>query len=89
MAKWIRVDGTFQEVKPENGRRFKLDELQRFVGGYIERVKTRDGRDMWVNEEGLLRNLPVNEVATLLIDPNYLHHGIRGNVLVTEHGEVS
>ncbi len=87
MALWIKVDGTSQEVKPEKGRKFKLDELQRYVGGYIERVKTHEGRDMWVNEEGLLQDLPVNVEATHLIDPNYLHQGVRGDVLVTEREE--
>ncbi len=90
MARWIRADGTSQVVAPEKGRKFKLEELQRFVGGYIERVRTRGPhpRNMWVNEEGLLKDLPVNAEATMLIDPNYLHDGVRGDVLVTEPGEV-
>ncbi len=87
MATWIRAGGSSEIVRPKKGKKFKLDELQHYVGGYIERVKTRGGRDMWVNEEGLLQDLPVNVRATLLIDPSYLHSGVRGDVLVTEKGE--
>lgn len=42
------------------GNPAKLEEFQQIVGGYIETVQVRDGRDgaiMVVNEEGLLKNL--------------------------------
>lgn len=39
--------------------------LQGIVGGYIEAVTvTENGYTLFVNEEGALRGLPVNEVAT-------------------------
>lgn len=79
---WITADGVRQEVVPANGKKFTLEELQKYVGGYIEMTKTYDGRTMWVNEEGLLRNLPINLVATFLIHPAYMHDGIRGDVLI-------
>lgn len=47
-----------------------LEDLQRYVGGYIEAVSlVRDGDDeaiMWLNEEGKLNGLPANEKATRL-----------------------
>lgn len=47
-----------------------LAELQAAVGGWIERVKVKVGRDeladLIVNEEGRLRNLPVNHEASQL-----------------------
>lgn len=43
-----------------------LGQLQRAVGGYIERVplELQRGIDLFVNEEGLLNGLPLNRVLT-------------------------
>lgn len=41
-----------------------LDALQHAVGGYVDVVTLTKNVDMWVDEEGLLKNLPVNIVAT-------------------------
>ena len=41
-----------------------LEECQAAVGGLIEAVYLPDGRLMYVNEEGLLKGLPVNEMAS-------------------------
>jgi len=41
-----------------------LEALQGIVGGWIEHVQLRDGRSMWVNEEGLMKGLPVNVKAS-------------------------
>lgn len=74
-------DGTdATEVAPKNGTDFQLDELQEFVGGYIEIVTARDGRLIVLNEEGKLNGLPVNVVATILYgNPD---DAIVGDVLV-------
>jgi hypothetical protein len=42
-----------------------LQAAQAIVGGYIEPVMSREGL-MFVNEEGMLRGLPVNTTASLL-----------------------
>lgn len=65
-AKHIKMDGTITEVTPLNGTHFQLDELQAFVGGYIERVVTPTGEEMYVNEEGKLLGLNINVLATKL-----------------------
>lgn len=60
----IRPDGT---IKQRNWpkRDEQLHFLQEQVGGYIETVRTgTPGIIMIVNEEGLLRALPYNELAT-------------------------
>lgn len=53
----------------------ELEELQGWVGGYIEAVygySTREARashadvTFYVNEEGKIKNLPANEIATAL-----------------------
>ncbi|MDE2102543.1 MAG: DUF3846 domain-containing protein [Patescibacteria group bacterium] len=62
---WYKANGEVVEVEPANRRKFSLDELSKFVGGYIECVRLTHGT-MYVNEEGLLLNLPFNAKATEL-----------------------
>lgn len=61
---WIPVQGRPQEVMPANNTDFKLREVQKLVGGYVEVVYLRDGRIMLVDEEGLLKQLPLNRAAS-------------------------
>lgn len=56
----------FQDIEPQNGRDFKLKELQKYVGGNIEIVSLDRTLIMVVNEEGLLIGLPTNRAASLL-----------------------
>ena len=61
----LRTNGSREALKAKPN----LAELQRLVGGWIERVKVQvDGElaDMIVNEEGRLRNLPLNREASIL-----------------------
>lgn len=66
MATIIHENGKSVEVGPHNGKSFTLSFLQEVVGGYIEPVWLKDGRVMFVNEEGRLKGLPVNEMATMI-----------------------
>lgn len=63
----INTDGTTAIVKAKNGRDFSLEELQSFVGGYIEIIQLDDEYIMVVNEEGKLIGLPTNENATCML----------------------
>lgn len=77
----IKTSGVIKNVKPKNGVDFQLKELQGFVGGNIEIVKTKDGRALIANENGLNLNLPFNALATDF----YLYgdqSNIVGNVLI-------
>lgn len=67
MAVLIRTDGWMTTLRPANGRRFTLAELQRLVGGYIEMARVRGAR-RWlvVNEDGRRLMLKRNEKATHL-----------------------
>ena len=80
----IRVDGTREPYPPKNGRDYKLPELQKAIGGgFIQVVKTLDGRIMVLDEEGKLKGFPVNPAATAL----YVHgllDPIVGDVLVCQ-----
>lgn len=77
MAKWIKTNGETIDVQPKNGTDYSLDELQGFVGGYIEIIGIDAKSIMVVNEEGRLNNLPVNEHASFLA-----RMSIVGDVLV-------
>jgi len=57
----IRTNGTIENVVIND-----LHDMQAAVGGYIERACSFDGSDMWVNEEGLLRGLPINTTAAIV-----------------------
>jgi len=67
-SKLYMPDGSSRVVTPANGVHWTLEELQGFVGGYIEVVRTTDLKFMVVNEEGKLPhlNLPYNRAATEL-----------------------
>lgn len=62
----IKPDGSEKTVIPSNGKDFKLEELKKFVGGWIEIIRLNNEQIMVINEEGKLEELPVNMVATKL-----------------------
>ena len=87
MAQFIKSNGAEVELVPENGKQFTLKELQDLVDGFIEIVPAKDGRLIIINEEGKLRDLPMNQKASLL----YKHAGsdvIVGDVLVCDKSEI-
>lgn len=67
--------------------------LQEEVQGYIEHLDiTCKGKflDMWVNEEGLLRGLPYNALASYIVNQTWIEHHVPvdepyivGNVVIT------
>lgn len=61
-------------IEPENGK-FTLEQLQSIVEGYIEIVRIGEKELMIVNEEGLLRNMQVNAVATNYLNIRKLYVG--------------
>ena len=81
----MTTDGRTKEVRPSNGVHWTLEELQGFVGGYIEVVGTVDERFMVINELGKILQPPLdlNIPASRL----YLHGRldvILGNALVVD-----
>ena len=75
-ATLIAVDGTRTEVAPADGKKLSLAEMQKCVGGWIERVPIKGG-EMYVDEEGLLKGLPANGEASEIAGQH-----IVGNALV-------
>jgi hypothetical protein len=64
VGQWIKADGTVTDVIPEKGKKFTLQELQKMVGGYVERVKLPGRRVMIANEDGYAMGLPHNGRAS-------------------------
>ncbi len=70
MALLIAPSGSVREIHPEyEATSFTTGELHELVDGWLECVHLPDGRLMWINEEGKLRGLPSNPLATLLARP--------------------
>ena len=86
-AKLFKPDGTMTPVEPQNGKDFQLDELNRFVDGYIEIVRPLDmpGYIMVINEEGKLKGLPFNPMASKFWHAN---DPIVGNALLCRTEQV-
>lgn len=80
----ITTDGHRRNVEPSNGTDFSLEELNGFVGGYIEIVRLSKSQVMVVNEEGKLMGLKPNLYATLLVQIAGHRDTIVGNVLVCD-----
>ena len=62
----IKASGELETITPENGDRFTLEELQKYVGGYIEHIQLPHRELLVVNEEGLLLGLPFNAQASMI-----------------------
>lgn len=56
-----------------------LQEAQEIVGGYVQMLTLDDGSQMLMDEDGRMKDLPVNDKASLLAG-----QVIRGNVLVLQ-----
>lgn len=93
MAKLIKADGTERELKPGNGKKWTLAELQAAVAGDIEIMPDVEPLRLVMNERGRLLDLPINRKATDLVlerldgKPLWYVPVIRGDVLVLAKGE--
>ena len=65
----IRTDETTVETTPANGSDFSLAELNAIVNGPIEMIWLRDGTMMVLHEEGKLKDLDLNQSATIIASP--------------------
>jgi hypothetical protein len=84
----ITTDGLHKNVEPSNGTDFSLEELNKFVGGYIEIVRLSKSQVMVVNEEGKIMGLDPNLYATLLAQIAGHRDTIVGNVLVCDINKI-
>lgn len=81
---YINVDGTIHT----DTKKPSLEDMQKFVGGYIERTKINyNGKSciLIVNEEGHYKGLPINKKVTIDYMRTWGHyHQIVGNVIICE-----
>jgi len=86
MAEIIKVDGTRQELKDTS-----LKSLQKAVGGYIQIITlhTKPAQLMVMDEEGKLKDKPLNKEATRIARP-YLFSGdyIAGDAVLAAENEI-
>ena len=81
MATLIKTDGSKLEIQPQNGLDFQLDELQKFVDGYIDIINLHNGKDV----------LDSNETATEIAHKHKAIFGwdyICGDVVMCKDEEV-
>ena len=60
---------TLKEIQSKNDSP-SLSDAQKFVGGYVEVVQVNDGI-LIIDEEGKLKDKPVNEVASKMYADKY------------------
>jgi hypothetical protein len=84
----IKPDQSVTPVTPANGKSLSLDEMQKHVGGYIQRVTFKGvsvilnctkftSGEMYVDEDGISKGLPINLTASAIFGAKIL-----GNALV-------
>lgn len=79
----LRVGSSLEEVEVEKDK--TLEFLQEVVDGYVDVLHIGHGIDIWLNDEGLLReDLPLNFVVGS-IKSGKVAHQICGNVVFASH----
>ena len=90
MAQLIKQNGEITEICPSNGSDFQLEELQEYVGGYIDIVNLDNGNIMVVNDDGKF-TCELNDKATDMAHYNHAIFAddyISGDVVVCKDQEV-
>jgi hypothetical protein len=77
MATLLKTNGTEEQIVLKN-----LKQIQTLIDGYFEQVNV-DGGLLMINEDGISRNLPLNDKASQLAQ-----QPIRGDVIFATHDEV-
>ena len=86
-ASLIRTDGCGELIMPENEKNFSLEEIQKYVGGYIEIIYLEGDMIMVVNEEGKVMGMDINPIATFIAHENNAirpHDCIVGDAVICE-----
>lgn len=80
----VKNTGTMQEIKPMNGSDYSLQELQHYVGGYIETVHLGADKLLIVDEEGKVKNKLPNRIATGWLIANGIHDWVAGDAVLID-----
>jgi hypothetical protein len=84
-CKLYTVERGEEDILPEDGSHFSLEELQKIVGGYIQGVPLPRGRMLICNEDGMSLNLPLNPAASLAVTGYVCGDRILGNCVIADH----
>jgi hypothetical protein len=90
MAQLIKTTGETTEIHPVNGTDLQLDELQKYVDGYIEIVDLGNDEIFVINDEGKF-TCEKNEEATKIAQQRgaiYILDYIAGDVVLCKNKEV-
>lgn len=63
--KLYKIGCIAKEVQPKNGEKISLEEAQALVDGYVELIHLDGDNILLCDEEGLLKNKPINTLATI------------------------
>lgn len=90
MGTIIKTDGSEQQVRPENGWRYELEELKKILGGCAATITLHDGRVMVINPYHALK-YHINWQATEIASEADVLDGVEfifGDVLICNEEEV-
>lgn len=82
MAKFIKANGTVHVVRQGKYRNIRLEDIQMYCGGYVDKLKLGDGRIMFVNAfvyDGMRFNKRASEMAGV---------DVFGNVVICTKSEI-
>lgn len=67
VATWIKSNGEMTQVVPSEGDKFTPQEVQKMVGGLVERLRLPGRMVLLLNEEGIPKGLPLNPRASEMV----------------------
>ena len=96
MAKLYNVNGEVTEVNiGEVGTTERGNKIRELIGGYFEIIYLKNNKSFFINENGMSRNLPINEKATMEFQTNAQNTSVAyegllfGNVVEIDSNELN
>ena len=83
----VTSTGGMKAIMPMNGRHYSLQEMQSYVGGYIETLKVGQ-KILVMDEEGKLKGKLPNRIATGWVLQEGINDYICGDVMLIERSHI-
>lgn len=83
-----KCTGILQPIRPMNGEYYTLQEMQHYVGGYIETVHVCNGKVLIVDEEGKLKGKLPNRIATGWLQVEGIHDWVAGDAMLIDRKHI-
>lgn len=77
-----------QPIRPMNGETFSLEEMQHYVGGYIETVNLGGGKVLIVDKEGKMKGKLPNRIATGWVISSGMQDWIAGDAMLIDRTHI-